>query len=179
MPSFIEICKRTQFCRKNEIKNLGKLLEFVIKLLSMFTTIRENRNYLMATNRLTTLIDLFLWFLAKPSKLIFGIQSFLIISNFISGIPFIPQFFQILTVNVKHRVGMENMTYKENFVEYLICCNLLCKIKNKIFQFVNEPLDLSGEGSIPQLILKALAFIEALTHNIHTNYYNFHQNIFQ
>jgi hypothetical protein len=47
IPILIEICKRIQVCHKNEFKSLGKALEFVIKIISMFCTLRENRNYML------------------------------------------------------------------------------------------------------------------------------------
>lgn len=46
MPLLIEICKRVSTCEKREIKLLGKLLSSVIKIIVMFSTARENRNYM-------------------------------------------------------------------------------------------------------------------------------------
>jgi len=36
LPILIEICKRIQICHKSEFKSLGKVLEFVIKLINLF-----------------------------------------------------------------------------------------------------------------------------------------------
>ena len=43
----IEVCKRIQVCPRPEIKNLGKTIELVIKILNTFCSLRENRNYML------------------------------------------------------------------------------------------------------------------------------------
>lgn len=47
IPILIEICKRISVCHKNEFKHLGKVLEFVIKIINVFCGQRENRNYML------------------------------------------------------------------------------------------------------------------------------------
>lgn len=47
MPILIEICKRISVCHKNEFKNLGKALDYVIKIINIFCGSRENRNYML------------------------------------------------------------------------------------------------------------------------------------
>jgi hypothetical protein len=52
---------------------------------------------------------------------------------------------------------------KEMFVEYLICSQIIMKIKGK-FQIINGPLDLSEMmGQVPLFLLKSATFIESLT----------------
>jgi len=36
IPLMMEICKRVQICRKSEIKQIGKVLEYVIKIVNQF-----------------------------------------------------------------------------------------------------------------------------------------------
>mmetsp|Transcript_9759 Transcript_9759/g.9537 ORF Transcript_9759/g.9537 Transcript_9759/m.9537 type:complete len:122 (+) Transcript_9759:1216-1581(+) len=73
IPVLIEICKRIQICHKNEFKYLGKVLEFVIKIINLFCSLRENRNYMLQTNRLAGLIELLNWCLNRPTQLFYGI----------------------------------------------------------------------------------------------------------
>ena len=36
IPILIEICKRISVCHKNEFKNLGKILDYVVKIINIF-----------------------------------------------------------------------------------------------------------------------------------------------
>ncbi len=36
IPILIEICKRISVCHKNEFKHLGKMLDYVIKIINIF-----------------------------------------------------------------------------------------------------------------------------------------------
>lgn len=47
IPILIEICKRISVCHKNEFKHLGRVLEFVIKIINTLCGLRENRNYML------------------------------------------------------------------------------------------------------------------------------------
>ena len=67
IPLLIEICKRVSTCHKHEIKQLGKLLSLVIKIVATFSSIRENRNYMFHTNRLMPLMELFSWCLNRTT----------------------------------------------------------------------------------------------------------------
>ena len=129
MPILIEICKRIQVCHKNEFKHIGKMLDFVIKIIETFCGLRENRNYMLQTNRMIPLIELLNWCLNRPTQLFYGIN-------------FLPSLFHILTLHVKHRTPFECQQMKEMFIEYLICSSIPPKIKSK-FQIINGPLDLT------------------------------------
>jgi hypothetical protein len=67
IPILIEICKRISVCHKNEFKHLGRVLEYVIKIIDIFCGLRENRNYMLQTNRLSALIELLNWCLNRPT----------------------------------------------------------------------------------------------------------------
>jgi hypothetical protein len=47
IPILIEVCKRISVCHKNEFRSLGRALEYVIKIISIFCGLRENRNYML------------------------------------------------------------------------------------------------------------------------------------
>lgn len=94
IPILIEICKRISVCHKNEFKHLGRVLEFVIKVINIFCGLRENRNYMLQTNRMLALIELLNWCLNRPTQLFYGIN-------------FLPSLFHILTLHVKHRAPYE------------------------------------------------------------------------
>jgi hypothetical protein len=67
IPILIEICKRISVCHKNEFKHLGKVLDYVINIINVFCGLRENRNYMLQTNRLSALIELLNWCLNRPT----------------------------------------------------------------------------------------------------------------
>ena len=125
-------------------------MDLIVNILYKFITLRENRIYLLVTNRLISLVDLLIWCLVKTPKFIFGIT-------------FIPHLLHIFTVTIKQRLPFEYLKFKEEFISYIICSNLLSKITNKIYNSVNGPLDLSEMGSLPSLILYSMTFIEAIT----------------
>jgi len=47
IPVLVEICKRIVVVPKNELKHLGKLMGPIIKIINIFCTLRENRNYML------------------------------------------------------------------------------------------------------------------------------------
>lgn len=153
IPILIEICKRISVCHKSEFKFIGRVLEYVIKVLTILCGLRENRNYMLQTNRLAALIELLNWCLNRPTQLFYGIN-------------FVPQLFHILTLHVKHRAPYECQQMKEFFIEYLISSQITMKIKTK-FQIINGPLDLSEMmGQVPMFLLKSANFLESLTYLI-------------
>lgn len=75
VPSMIDmICKRISMCPRSQLSKLAKLISTVIKILNKFCTLRENRNYMIQTNRLMPLIDLLSWCLNRQTELFFGIE---------------------------------------------------------------------------------------------------------
>jgi hypothetical protein len=153
----VEILKKPAVCHKSEIKNLGKILELVVKILMYFSGLIENRNYMVVTNRMTTIVDLLLWVLNKPSKIPLGIS-------------FLPDLIYLITIHIKHRIPFEYLSMKDDFLEYLFVSNILVKFRQK-FGSIIGPIDLtSGFGSFPLVLLKSLGMIEALTSQINLNY---------
>lgn len=65
IPTMIDITKRVQICPKGQLKYLAKILNLVLKILLKFCISRENRNYMLQTNRLLPLIELFHWCLNR------------------------------------------------------------------------------------------------------------------
>jgi hypothetical protein len=74
IPILIDICKRIQVTHRNEYKHLGKALDYVIKIINVLCGLRENRNYMLQTNRMSALIELLQWCLARPTQLFYGIN---------------------------------------------------------------------------------------------------------
>jgi hypothetical protein len=73
IPTLVDICKRIFIIPKVEFKQLGKVIELSVKIISLFCTLRENRNYMLITNRILPLVDLLTWCLNRPTSLFFGI----------------------------------------------------------------------------------------------------------
>lgn len=116
--------------------------------------IRENREYMLSTNRIPTLVELLIWFLKFKS----ATQP-----QFFFGVIFIPQLFEVLTICVKHRVSYHTAGMKELLIEYILCSNLLVKLNQKFSQ-IEGPLYLTGEqGLVPVILQKAFTFINSLT----------------
>lgn len=152
IPTLVDICKRILICPKQEFRHLGKVMEISIKIISLFCTQRENRNYMLQTSRIVPLIDLLNWCLNRPTQLFFGIG-------------FLPQLFSLITLHLKHRAPFECIQSKEYLIEILICSTLMPKIKNK-FAVINYPMALDMNqmnGQVPMYLLKSISFIEALT----------------
>ena len=94
IPTLIDICKRISLCLRQELKHLGRTLGLVIKIILQFCSTRENRNYMLQTNRLMPLIELFNWCLNRSTEIFFGID-------------FLPNLCHILTTHLRHRVPFE------------------------------------------------------------------------
>lgn len=150
IPCVTEICKKIAVCRKNEVKNLAKALGYVIQIYSTFVTIRENRNYMLSTNRVTALTDLLIWCMNRTNLNFFGIS-------------FLPSLCSVITTCLKHRVPYEHQHMKELLLDYLACSSIGMKLKLKFEKIANEPVDLTGALTIPQFLARAISFLEGLT----------------
>ena len=153
----VEVLKKPAACHKSEIKSLGKIMELIIKILTFFSTLLENRNYMIVTNRISVIADLLLWVLNKPTKIPLGIS-------------FLPDLIGIITIHIKHRIPFEYLSMKDDTLEYLFLSNIPIKFKQKYYN-LNGPIDLSsGFGSFPLVLLKSLGMFESLTMQININY---------
>ena len=47
IPTLVDICKRILICPKGEVKHLGRAIEWAVKIISIFCTMRENKNYML------------------------------------------------------------------------------------------------------------------------------------
>ena len=66
VPTMVDmICKRITTCPRGKLGALAKVINLVIKILSKFCTMRENRNYMIQTNRVMPLIELLSWCLNR------------------------------------------------------------------------------------------------------------------
>ena len=145
-----ELMKKPPACHKSEIKALGKVLEIGIKVVSVFSTIRENKNYLIVTNKITVCVDLLLWLLNKPSKLPLALS-------------FLPELVNLITITLKHRLPFEYSVMKDDLIEYIVYSTLLNKLKSK-YSSLQGPLDLTSNalGSFPLFLIKTLQMIDSL-----------------
>jgi hypothetical protein len=85
IPWVTEICKKISVCPKNEIKDLVRSIELAIQILFIFVSIRENKDYMLSTNRILLLTDLLIWTLNKPTL------------SFYSS-TYVPQLLEIITI---------------------------------------------------------------------------------
>ena len=155
--TLVDVLKKPAAAHKSEIKSLGKILELIIKILFLFSSVLENRNYMLVTNRISIIADLLLWVLNKPTKIPLGLS-------------FLPDLIQILIIHIKHRIPFEALSMKEDLLEYLLLSNIIIKFKQKYYN-LNGPIDLNaGFGSFPLVLLKSLAMFESLTMQININF---------
>ena len=153
VPTMVDmICKRITTCPRGKLGALAKVINLVIKILSKFCTMRENRNYMIQTNRVMPLIELLSWCLNRQTELFFGIE-------------FMPGLFQTITTHLKHRVPYECQLLKEHMVDLLICSQIPAKLKNKlaIVKSIQSNENEDSLGQVPFFLLKSVAFLEALT----------------
>ena len=47
IPTLVDICKRILIAHRQEFKALGKAIDLSIRIISIFCTQRENRNYML------------------------------------------------------------------------------------------------------------------------------------
>jgi hypothetical protein len=150
IPLIIDLFKRVSVCHKNELSALLKVLDSVIKLLYLFSSLTDNRSYMILTNRIIPLIDLLSWCLNRPTK-------------FIYSLPFVPVLFQIISKHLRHHISPEYAELKQHIIDYIFISGLLVKLKQRFICFYSG-LDLSmSNGKVPLAILKSLQFLETLS----------------
>ena len=69
----------------DEIKDLIRSIELAMQILLIFVTTRENRDYMLSTNRVMLLTDLLAWTLNKPMHLFYGST-------------YVPQLLEVITI---------------------------------------------------------------------------------
>lgn len=119
VPTLVEITKRVSLATKQQLKQIGRLLSLAIRILGRFCSIRENRNYMLQTNRLMPLCELFHWCLNRTTQVFYSID-------------FLPALFQIFTQHLRHRAPFDCQQQKELLVDLLISSTVTQKIKQKM-----------------------------------------------
>ena len=155
--SLVEVLKKPASCHKSEMKSLGKILQLILKILYSFSSLLENKNYMIVTNRISIMADLLLWVLNKPTKIPLGIS-------------FLPDLIQIITLHIKHRIAFEGLRMKEDLLEYLLLSNIVGKFKSKYISLTGPSEITTGFGSFSLVLLKSLAMFETLTYQININF---------
>ena len=155
--SLVEVLKKPASCHKSEMKSLGKILQLILKILYSFSSLLENKNYMIVTNRISIMADLLLWVLNKPTKIPLGIS-------------FLPDLIQIITLHIKHRIAFEGLRMKEDLLEYLLLSNIVGKFKSKYVSLSGPSEITTGFGSFSLVLLKSLAMFETLTYQININF---------
>ena len=155
--SLVEVLKKPASCHKSEMKSLGKILQLILKILYSFSSLLENKNYMIVTNRISIIADLLLWVLNKPTKIPLGIS-------------FLPDLIQIITLHIKHRIAFEGLRMKEDLLEYLLLSNIVGKFKSKYVSLTGPSEITTGFGSFSLVLLKSLAMFETLTYQININF---------
>ena len=151
-----DLMKKPPFSHKSEIKAIGKVLEIGIKILMIFMSLRENKNYLIMTNRICICVDLLLWILNYPSKIPLGIG-------------FLPDLVYLIIVSLRHKIPYEYQSIKDDLIDYILYSGLLFKLKLK-YASIQGPIDLTTNlGSLPLFIQRSLQMIESLIIQLYFN----------
>ena len=149
----IEVTKSVNVCHKNDLGPFVKLLDNVVQLIYVVCSVKENRTYMLITNRVIPLVDLLLWSWNNASKYIYCLN-------------YIPQLFHLIGFLMKHKIGEFKEKYKEPVLEYIIYCGLLIKLKQRFTSF-SSGLDLTSyAGKIPLALLKAISMLEVVTSHL-------------
>lgn len=153
LSNLVEICKSVNVSHKNELGNIVKQLDTVAQLLYTLCSVKENRTYMLITNRVIPLIDLLLWSWNNASKYIYCLN-------------YIPQLFHLIGYLLKHKLGDFKEKFKEPVLEYIIYCGLLIKLKQRFTSF-SSGLDLTSyAGKVPLALLKAISLLETVTSHL-------------
>jgi len=146
----VEICKSVNLCHKNDLGNFVKLLDLVAQLLHLLCSVKENRTYMLTTNRVIPLVDLLLWSWNNASKYIYCLN-------------YIPQLFHLVGFLLKHKIPDGKERYTDPVIEYIIYCGLLIRFKQRFTSF-SSGLDLTSyAGKVPLALLKAISLLETIT----------------
>lgn len=146
----IEICRSVNVCQKHELGTLVKVIDSTSQLLYMLSSVRENRTYLVLTNRVIPLVDLLLWSWNNTSKYIYCLN-------------YIPQLFHLIGFLLKHKLPECKEMFSGPIIEYIMFCGLLLKLKQRFTSF-NSGLELTSyAGKIPLAVLKAISLLETIT----------------
>ena len=76
IPWVTEIWKKISVWPKNEIKDLVRSIELAMQILLFFVSIRENKDYMLSTNRILLLTDLLIWTLNRPMPQFFHLLMY-------------------------------------------------------------------------------------------------------
>ena len=157
IPWVAEIWKKISVCPRNEIKDLVRSIELAMQILFIFVSIRENKDYMLSTNRILLLTDLLIWTLNKPMPLFFAST-------------YVPQLLEIITIWIKHRCSYENQQMKSMLIEWILWSPIINKLKLK-FDAVTGPLQLTGALSLtPAILCKGLSFYESITSIVNVDF---------
>lgn len=147
---FVDLFRTITTTPKINNLNLIELFNEHFKIFSKIMLIKENRVFLLLTNRAIPILDLLIW-------------SWNLSTKFLQCLQYIPMLLQTLSLLLKSKVPKDKAYFKSFFVEYLIFSGFILKIKAKIVGTdFNANLD-DSKSKIQNVLQKVLQFLETLT----------------
>lgn len=149
--SYIEFVKTVNVSLKFEMPILIDIFNDHFKIFARLMLLRENRNFLLITNRALPLVDLLIWSWNQSSK-------------FLQCLDYIPQIMHIITLLLKSKLPEDKSCFKSSLIEYICFSGFLSKIKSKFITF-NESMEaVESTHRTSNIIAKTLNFLETLTY---------------
>jgi hypothetical protein len=149
--SYIEFFKTVNVSLKFEMPILIDIFNDHFKIFARLMLLRENRNFLLVTNRALPLVDLLIWSWNQSSK-------------FLQCLDYIPQIMHIITLLLKSKLAEDKDYFKSSLIEYICFSGFLSRIKSKFITF-NESMEaVESTHRTSNIIAKTLNFLETLTY---------------
>ena len=120
------------------------------KIFARLMLLRENRNFLLITNRALPLVDLLIWSWNQSAK-------------FLQCLDYIPQIMHIITLLLKSKLPEDKNFFKSSLIEYICFSGFLSKIKSKFITFNESAEVVESTHRTSNIIAKTLNFLETLT----------------
>ena len=119
---FVDYIRQSHFCPKFETPKFIKILNSNFCLIQKFCILRENRDFLFITNRIIPFIELLSWSWShSPNSLL--------------CLDYVPKLLHLISFLLKHKMKEEHEKYKTGLYEYIYCCGLMKRIKQKFTSF--------------------------------------------
>lgn len=150
MSLFIELLKGVLTSPKINSLKLIEIFNDHFKTISKLVLVKENRIYLLLTNRVIPIVDFLIW-------------SWNLSTKFIQCLQYIPQLLQTITLILKSKLPKEKQIYKSLLIEYLVFSGFILKVKAKLgnlnFGIGND----DGNSKVQNIVGKVLQLMETLT----------------
>lgn len=145
-----EFFKSSHSCCKFEKAKFIEVLNSHFKILNKLAVLKENRKYMLLTNRVIPIIDLLSWSWCHQSGLIVFLE-------------YIPKLLGLLTILLKQKLEKEYDDLRRLYIDYIFFCGFFDRVHKK-FNTHNPYIEDSALSFKTSLrTIRTLNFIEVMT----------------